>query len=146
VLNAMPFLNPLSQRVQTPRFGNDNPGTTPPATTADVPSQDIPSHRRVGPGDVLEPTPVKLNRAFLGLIKKEDSRAGLKFDVWTVYDPRNSQVYSAFLDGGAEELEALYAKLSTWGVGTAVKVEGVASKPVSAQRNPFLVISDIQKL
>jgi hypothetical protein len=146
VLNPMPVLSALSPRGQTPRFGNENPGNTPPANSANLSSQDIPSHRRVGVGDVLEPTPVKLNRAFLGLIKKEDSRAGLKFDVWTVYDPRNSQIYSAFLDGGAEELEALYAKLSTWGVGTAVKVEGVASKPVSAQRNPFLVISDIQKL
>jgi hypothetical protein len=143
VLSSLPFFNPkVSQSNVSARSGNENPGNTPPAAAAD-----IPSHRRVGPGDVLEPTPVKLNRAFLGLIKKEDSRAGLKFDVWTVYDPRNSQVYSAFLDGGsAEELQALYAKLSTWGVGTAVKVEGVAEKPVSAQRNPFLMISDIQKL
>lgn len=129
-------VRPMTTRPQQ-RFGND-----PAANNAVA----APSHKPVGVGQTLEPVACSVPKGVLGIIKKEDSRAGLKRDIWTIFDPRNSQTYSAFLDGTEEELVAMYAKLAQWGVGTQVKVSGVAAKPVAAQRNPFLMIDAIEKL
>lgn len=116
--------------IAKPRFGNDDNKKT----------------ELIGQGQILPPTAVDIKKGKLGLIRKEESTANLKRDVWTVEDTTTGQKYSIFLDGSEDDLVALYAELAKMGEGTAVRVTGIAHKPSPRQRLPFLYTETIQKI
>jgi hypothetical protein len=89
---------------------------------------------------------VRIEKGELGLIRKEESTARLKRDVWTVQDTQTQQIYSLFTTGTESELEALYARLATLGEGARVQVEGIAHKPAAMQRFPFIYTERLEAL
>lgn len=107
---------------------------------------EAPKPATIGQGQTLAPTPVNIESGVLGLIRKEESTARLKRDVWTVQDTQTQQTYSLFATGTEADLEALYVRLAALGEGTKVKVAGIAHKPAAMQRFPFIYTERLEPL
>ncbi|MBY0403488.1 MAG: hypothetical protein K2X66_06285 [Cyanobacteria bacterium] len=117
----------------------------PPPEAPKTPSPQ--ATQTIGQGQTLAPTEITIEKGKLSLIRKEQSTANLKRDIWMVEDEATGQKYSAFVASGDEgELVALYEVLASWGEGSKVRAQGIASKPMSMQRFPFLMLESIEKI
>lgn len=139
-LNASPVFTPRTQT--SVKFGNSNDNNTPPTGSGPEAPK---ATQIIGQGQTLPPTPTTIEQGILDIIRKEDSTANLKRDIWMIKDTTTGQKYSVFLDGSEAELVALYKELEKWGVGAKVKASGVAAKPVPMQRFPFLMVESLEK-
>jgi hypothetical protein len=126
-MNISRFSPTASMTRQPVHFGADAPGP-------------------IGQGQTLPPTPITLEQGIISVIRKENSTANLKRDVWMVQDPQTQQKYSLFTTEGETALEAMYDQVASWGEGARVRVTGIASKPVPMQRFPFLIVESIERV
>jgi hypothetical protein len=119
-------------------------GNTPPEAPKTASPQ---ATQTIGQGQTLAPTEITIEMGKLSLIRKEQSTANLKRDIWMVEDETTGQKYSAFVASGDEgELVSLYEILASWGEGAKVRAQGIASKPMAMQRFPFLMLESIEKI